>query len=170
MKAYKYVFIISVIALLLVTGCGKKDTTGQVVIEKDGKEGGIATFTLTGDELCVDDAGKPIVRQFSTSWCPHCKWIMDTYESVVEEYVADGKITAYLWELDTDDDLLTSEKDSVPAEEREVFEKYNPRGSIPTFVFGCQYVRVGNGYEQANDLASEEAEFRAVIEKLLEGQ
>ena len=47
------------------------------------------------------------------------------------------------------------------------FKKYNPKGSIPTFVFGCKYVRVGNGYERDDDLASEAAEFRAVIEDLI---
>ena len=48
-----------------------------------------------------------------------------------------------------------------------IFKEFNPQGSIPTFVFGCKYYRVGNGYEQQDDKAAEEAEFRAVFDELV---
>ena len=48
-----------------------------------------------------------------------------------------------------------------------VFTEFNPEGSIPTFVFGCKYYRVGTGYKQEDDLAAEASEFMAVIEALI---
>jgi thiol-disulfide isomerase/thioredoxin len=127
----------------------------------------IQTFKEVEGEVCTKD-GKPVIRLFSTTWCPHCKWIRDTYDRVVMEYVEGGKIVAHHWELDLGDDTFTPEKENgVPQSELAIFKKFNPRGSIPTFVFGCKYYRIGNGYERENDLAKEEAEFRAVIEELI---
>ena len=129
--------------------------------------GEIKTFDVNDDEVCTED-GKPVIYLFSTTWCPHCKWITETFESTVEEYVDAGQIVAYHWEIDINDDTLTDAVEGeVPAEHMEVYQKYNPKGSLPTFVFGCKYSRVGNGYERDDDLASEAAEFRAVIEDLI---
>jgi parvulin-like peptidyl-prolyl isomerase len=129
---------------------------------------GIQTFNVKSGEVCTEN-GKPIIRLFSTTSCPHCKWITDTYEETVMKYVKEGKIVAYHWKLDTDDDSLTSAKESfIPEEEKTIFSEFNPRHSIPTFVFGCKYYRIGNGYEQEKDLLLEKREFIAVIEKLLE--
>ena len=166
MEKRNFIIAIGLIVLLVIAGCSSKN--GQVNIEKKPVEPtSIKTFTDTKDEICRDESGKPIIRLFATSWCSHCQWIKDTYTSVVKEYADNGKIVAYLWEVDKNDNLLTDGQDAVPNSENAVFEKYNPKGSIPTFVFGCKYVRVGNGYEQAKDLAAEEGEFRAVIEDLL---
>ena len=127
----------------------------------------ITTFSETNDELCEED-GKPIVRMYSTSWCPHCNWVKETFDNVAQEYADLGKITISHWQLDTGDDELTSETEaSVPREEIELFQKYNPDGYVPVFVFGCKYYRIGNGYESENNLAAEEAEFRAVIHSLI---
>ena len=128
---------------------------------------GIATFQDSGKDIELID-GKPVIRLFSTTWCSHCKWITSTYEEVVQEYADQGKIVAHHWELDVNDDTLTPESEGVvPESELAVYKEFNPRGSIPTFVFGGKYWRIGNGYESAGDLAAEEAEFRAVIEKLI---
>jgi protein-disulfide isomerase len=129
----------------------------------------IGTFkSFEGDEVCTED-GKPIISLYSTTWCPHCKWITETYESTVQEYVDAGQIVAQHWEIDINDDTLTEEVETeFPAEDNAIYSKFNPRGSIPTFVFGCKYYRVGNGYESQQDLASEEEDFRAVIEALIE--
>jgi len=153
--------------IFVVAGCSKGQK-GQVIIDKGTVSPGITTFIATQDAPCTDQQGRPVIRLFSTSWCPHCQWIKSTYTKVVNEYAAQGKITAYLWETDLDDDLLTEEKDSIPSSEQAVYKKYNPEESIPTFIFGCKYMRIGNGYELQKDLAAEEAEFRAVIDKLLE--
>lgn len=106
---------------------------------------------------------------FSTTWCPHCKWIKETFDLTVKEYVDSGKILAYHWELDTGDNTLTEETESaVPEAELQVYREFNPRSSIPTFVFGCKYFRVGNGFESTKDLSSETKEFQAVIESILQ--
>lgn len=127
------------------------------------------TFSAESDaEICVED-GKPVVYLFTTTWCPHCTWIKDTFDSTVLEYVDAGQIVAHHWEVDTGDDSLTEETEAeVPEEDLAVYKEFNPGGSIPTFVFGCKYYRIGNGYERQDDLEAEEAEFREVIEKLLE--
>ncbi|MBW2988271.1 hypothetical protein KY318_02065 [Candidatus Woesearchaeota archaeon] len=78
------------------------------------------------------------------------------------------RVVAYLWELDTGDNLLTDEIETkVPDEEMAIYHKFNPQRSVPTFVFGCRYVRVGTVYEAQNDLTKEEADFQKVIEALL---
>jgi len=129
--------------------------------------GEIKTFDATGDELCAE-GGKPLVILFSTTWCPHCKWIGSTFERVVAEYAEEGLIAAYHWEIDINDDMMTDAVESaVNPEHMKLYQKYNPKGSIPTYVFGCKYSRVGNGYESQDDLEAEEAEFRAVIEELI---
>ena len=106
-----------------------------------------------GAEIC-EVGGKPVIRLFSTTYCSHCVWIKSTFDSVVQEYVDAGKIVAYHWELDTKDNTLTDAVETeVPASEEAVYREFNPKGTIPTFVFGCKYHRVGNGYEQEDDLA-----------------
>jgi thiol-disulfide isomerase/thioredoxin len=129
--------------------------------------GGIETFTMADGPVCTQD-GKPVVRLFSTTWCPHCKWVNDGFNSVMKEYADAGKIIAYHWELDTKDDVLTPFiETSIPDSELSVYNEFNPGGSIPTFVFGCKYYRIGTGYESQNDIEKEKAEFRGVIEELL---
>ena len=158
---------IMIIAALLLTACSGTKEKPSVIIENTFTPTEITTFKSTGDPICRDGE-KPIVRLYSTSWCPHCAWVKETYDSVVQEYVNQGKIVAYHWEIDTADDLLTPQKEAgVPEEEITFFKKYNPEGSIPTFVMGCKYARVGNGYETQQNLVAEEAEFRLVIEDLL---
>ena len=137
------------------TGIGKTSTDSQ------------SSFKLHENEICAID-GKPIIRLFSTTWCPHCQWISETYENVVKEY--GDKIVAYHWELDVGDDTLTEEiENEIPIEELSVYKEFNPSGSIPTFVFGCKHSRIGNGYEDEGNqgLIREEAEFRLIIEELL---
>lgn len=131
----------------------------------------VGSFLDTNKPICKKD-GKPIVRLFSTTWCPHCNWISDTFDKVAKEYVQKKKIVAYHWQLDQgqEDDTLTSAKEgSVSTEEMAIFQEFNPYGSIPTFVFGCRYYRIGNAYESEGDVGKpkEEKEFRDLIEKLL---
>ncbi len=127
-----------------------------------------SSFDLTGDEICTED-GKPVIRMFSTTWCPHCKWITPIFEKVIQPYVESGQIAAYAWELDINDNILTDAKEtSIPESEMAIYQKYNPQGSIPTFVFGCKYARVGNGFEgKADGEASEETDFTQTIEELI---
>ena len=126
----------------------------------------IKTFTDNGNDICVDDDGKPIIRLFTSSTCPHCQWIGDTFDNTVKEYIDNGEITAYHWDLTSGDNLLTEEVEEVPESEMEIFNDGN-QGYVPYFVFGCKYTRIGNGYEQQDDLDAEANEFKAVIDKLL---
>jgi len=129
---------------------------------------GIMTFSAKEGEICTEN-GKPVVRLFSTTSCPHCRWIGDTFDETMKELEAQGKVVAYHWELDTEDNTLTSTKEGyMPEEEKNIYLKFNPQGSVPTFVFGCKYYRIGTGYERENNLAMEKAEFKAVVDKLNE--
>ncbi|MDP4012306.1 MAG: thioredoxin family protein [Candidatus Nanoarchaeia archaeon] len=166
----KKTFFLLFIFILLI-GCSKSEPSGVVNIDQRVNEGQITTFEETGDPICYED-NKPIIRLFSTTWCPHCNWIRGTFNKVVKEYERDGKIAAYHWVLDNGDNELTDgiQESVIPPKEIGLHKKYNPSGSIPTFVFGCKYKRVGNGYEAQNNLKAEEAEFRAVIEELLKDE
>jgi thiol-disulfide isomerase/thioredoxin len=164
MKKIRILLLILTLTLIL-SACKPEEEPGKIIINKEVVPG-TRTFEETGDEICVEDE-KPLILEFSTTWCPHCKWIKETYQKVVNEYVADGKIVAYQWELDIDDNLLTEEvEESIPAEHSAIYQKYNPEGSIPTFVFGCKYTRIGNGYEQEGNLEAEEQEFREILDEL----
>lgn len=150
------------------------DTTGIMNQQLQGPEiepvttAGIETFYQKKDATICKENGKPVVYLFSTTWCPHCEWVSETFDKVVKKYVADGKIVAYHWELDINDNTLTPAKESsVPAEAQAVYQEFNPNGSIPTFVIGCKYFRVGNGHEAANDLVAEEKELKAAIDAVL---
>lgn len=141
-------------------------TPGPITVAP--KVTGIKTFLEKKDAVVLKEDGKPVVYLFSTTWCPHCQWIGPTFDKVVKEYVNAGKIKAYRFEVDTGDNALTVEKETkVPQNHLDIYREFNPQGSIPTFVFGAKYFRSGNGYEQKNDLVSEEAEFKAVIDDLL---
>ena len=151
-------------------GSTNSDNTGRAVIDPYNIEpSSIQTFASVsgGAGVCTED-GKPVIRLYSTTWCPHCQWISETFDAVVKMYVDEGLIVAHHWEIDTGDDTLTSQvEQGVPDSEMAIYNEFNPQGSIPTFVFGCKYYRIGNGYEQQDDLESEAAEFEAVIEALI---
>ncbi len=162
-------FMAALVALIIIFG--GYAMTGYLLSDSSADPGPvpaeITTFTDAGTAIELKD-GKPVIRMFSTTWCPHCKWITDTYESVVKEYADRGLIVAHHWELDINDDTLTPDVEgSVPQEEMEIYRTFNPRGGVPTFIFGGKYVRIGNGHERTGDLKAEEAEFRAVIDKLI---
>jgi thiol-disulfide isomerase/thioredoxin len=125
------------------------------------------SFTDNGNSICMID-GKPVIRLYSTTWCPHCNWIKSTFDTFAKEYVAAGKIVAYHWEVDIKDDTLTDAVETnVPAEEMQHVSQGNPGGYVPFYVFGCKYTRVGNEYESSGDLAKEDNEFRALVEKII---
>ena len=153
--------------VIFLTACGQEDKAPATINIGSEVPEGSRTFIDTGDEICMED-GKPLILEFSTTWCPHCQWVKETYTNVVNEYASEGKIVAYQWEMDLNDNTLTSEEETeVPVEYNELYKKYNPAGSIPTFVFGCKYTRIGNGYESQGNLDAEEREFREIIEELV---
>ena len=130
----------------------------------------IETFQSVDGDICTED-GKPVIRLFSTTWCLHCQWVSDAFDEIVKMYVDEGSIVAHHWQVDTGDDTLTSQvEESVPESEMDVYDKFNPQETVPTFVFGCKYYRIGTAYEAENDPEAEAAEFMAVIEELLSEQ
>ena len=151
-------------------GSTNSNSSGDTTIDPyEIEPSSIQTFALIpgSDGICEED-GKPVIRLYSTTWCSHCQWIASTYDAVVKMYVDEGWIVAHRWEIDTGDDTLTDQvEEGVPVFEMEIYDDTNPQGTIPTFVFGCKYYRIGNGYEQAGDLKKEAAEFKAVIEELI---
>lgn len=123
----------------------------------------IETFYDSEKEFCFED-GKPIIRMYSSSGCGYCGWSIPIYEKVVNEYVKQGKIVAYLWE-DNSKDLLNDIE--MSQEEKDLFNEYSS-GGVPVFVFGCKYYRVGAPYSrEENGEQLEEQELRNVIEDLL---
>ena len=113
------------------------------------------------------DDGKPIIRMFSSTSCPHCTWAKQPFDDTMMEYA--DQVQAYHWELDIGDNTLTDIVESdTPKDEMMVYRRFNPSGTVPTFVFGCKYFRIGSGFERApNGKAREAEEFREIIEKLL---
>ena len=147
------IFVLIILSILFLFGCTQEGLT--------------ANFKDNGNEVCKID-GKPVVRLYGTTTCPHCKWVGPTYDKVVEEYVAAGKIVAMHWQVDLGDDLLTTEfEGTFPASEATIFKSNNEKGYVPKFDFGCKYQRIGNPFEAEDDLVKEEAEFRRVINLLL---
>ena len=165
--------IVYVILFCLLLGCsGSGDGSTGFVNTDNGSTGpidneppGIVTFESVNGDICRED-DKPVIRLFSTTWCPYCQRISDTFDEAVQTYVDDGLIVARHWELDIGDDILTAQfEQDIPDEEMTIFDEFaGPEGSIPTFVFGCKYYRIGTAYD---DLEAEAAEFHAVIEALL---
>lgn len=122
----------------------------------------IETFAKTNDTICRED-GKLVVRLFSTTKNSDSKWISSSFDEVMNQYKDD--VIAYHWQLDTGDNTLTKIKEQgIPKKEVEIFQKYNPQSTVPTYVFGCKYVRIKNAYKT---LGEEKAEFSRVIEQLL---
>jgi len=133
----------------------------------DGEKTETLTFEETGDELCTED-GKPLVILFSTTTCPHCEWVGDTFDDAIQSYVEQGEIVAYHWQLDKADDILTSQiENKIPQQHIDLISKYDPQGYVPTYVFGCKYTRIGNGYEREQNLYAEGLEFKTLIEELI---
>lgn len=88
----------------------------------------IGSFSVSEDAVC-NEAGKPIVYFFGTSTCPHCQWEKPILEGVMAKF---KDSVVFNENIDTEKDI-------------EIFNKYNPSGTVPTLVFGCKYYRVGSG-------------------------
>lgn len=162
--------VIMIVLAALIIFFGSYAITGFVTVDTDDGDdkdiGKITTFRDIGTDICLED-GKPVIRLFSTTRCPHCTWVRDTFDSVAKEYADKGLIVAYHWELDTGDNTITPEIErEVPDSEVGIFRSFSG-GYVPAYSMGCRYVRVGNGHENEG-LEAEEAEFRAVIEMLTE--
>ena len=88
----------------------------------------IGNFIVSGDEICTED-GKPIIYLFGSERCGYCKWEHPIVVNVTSKF--EGYISFH--------ENIDTTRDS------EIFDKYNPRGGVPTLVLGCKYYRVGAG-------------------------
>lgn len=124
-----------------------------------------STFISTGEKTCYKDE-KPVIRFYSSTGCRSCKWIQGTFYDVINDF--NDSIVAYHWVMDKGDNGLTEEmEEGIPKEEWEIYKKYNPNNTLPTFVFGCSYMRIGNGYESTFNLEAEKAELTSIIRQLV---
>jgi len=123
------------------------------------------SFQYTGLPLCTED-GVPVIRMYGKRVCEHCDWGGPLYDEVVGSY--GGRIRAYHWEFDTGDDKLTPvPEDGIPEGEADIFYETNEIRSLPYYLFGCSFARVGNGYYIRDDPDMERKEFRQVIDALI---
>ena len=164
------VIIFSVVAVIFFFSIELPPTGQLTMTGLDAVDTGeITTFSAYEMNICTD-GGKPTVIQFSISTCPHCIWAGDAFRAAVKPYVAEGKISAYLWHLDTGDNLLTEvieTKDALPKKHLQIFSHFDKQQQVPFFVMGCRYYRLGTAYEIEGGKEKEVAEMKAVIEQVI---
>lgn len=119
-------------------------------------------FKATQDEICIEN-GKPIIRRYTASTCTKCKEVEPSFKMAVADY----KVIVKEWELDTGDNLNTEiVETALPESEYKILKKYNPKGAVPAYVFGCKYVRIGDAFSELN-LIEEENAFREILQELI---
>ncbi|MEM2974672.1 MAG: thioredoxin family protein, partial [Candidatus Micrarchaeia archaeon] len=95
-------------AVVLLPGCtqfGNRDSIDiqnhtDSYINNKSNSSYLGSFTDKGGKTCAVD-GKPIIRMYSTTWCPHCRWIKNTFDRVMKEYMDANKIIAHHWEIES---------------------------------------------------------------------
>jgi hypothetical protein len=133
------------------------DNSEIEIITGNIKQLTLVAFEELRDDLCNED--KPIVRLYTTSKCSVCNNTGNTFKDLVSTYVAENKIKALHWNLDTGDNLLTDEKENgVPKEEVSLFKKYG-NGKVPTTVVACKYKFLGA-------LDTVQNEFNEILKKI----
>jgi len=127
-----------------------------------------STFKATGKDILRNSKGQPVIIMFSHIRCSFCKWIEETFDDTVMDYIKKGLIEAHHYDIQTKDDLLTPETEtSIPEQYLKLFDHENPNSSTPCFNFGGMYFRLGVGYFDQDDLYAEEMEMRQIIEDLI---
>jgi thiol-disulfide isomerase/thioredoxin len=134
---------LGILALFLLFGCTQPAPSSNL-------------FEKLSNNMCTEN-GKPLIRYYCTSWCPHCRYINPIFDSVMAEYNNQIMVRHYVVDLNT-----------PPVEDMNEFLKFSPNGNVPAFSFGCEYYRIGNSFESQGDLNAEKTEFERVINLLLE--
>lgn len=128
------------------------------------RTGTYGSFVELDGDTC-ETGGKPEVYMFSATWCPHCQWIEESFISWAEKR---DDLSIYKYEIDTGDDVLTPEAESsIPAQHLNLFRQANPQQSVPTYIIGCKYTRIGNANEATNNLDAEIQEFDQLADLIL---
>jgi hypothetical protein len=130
-----------------------EDTEENTAIKNEFKE--------NSDEICTEEE-KPVIRVYTSSNCDKCAEVKPSLEAALDNY----DVVLYEWELDTGDNLATSDKETgLTKSELDILKRYNPKGALPTYVFGCKYVRTGNAFETV-DLNKEQEAFEEILAEL----
>ena len=100
----------------------------------------IGNFKVSEDEVCREGSeegeegeegeGKPIIYFFGSEGCGYCKWEHPVFLSVTSRF---------------GDFISLHDNMGNFSADKEIFEKYNPFGGVPTLVLGCKYYRPGAG-------------------------
>jgi foldase protein PrsA len=130
-----------------------EDTEENTAIKNEFKE--------NSDEICTEEE-KLVIRVYTSSNCDKCAEVKPSLEAALDNY----DVVLYEWELDTGDNLATSDKETgLTKSELDILKRYNPKGALPTYVFGCKYVRTGNAFETV-DLNKEQEAFEEILAEL----
>jgi len=124
--------------------------SAEIVILSGEEE--LNEFVGTEDDLCLEDE-KAVIRLYTSSNCEACLDVKPAFDAAILDYEVVVK----------EFDLTVALKKGLPEGELELLKKYNPKGALPAYVFGCKYVRIGNAYKTL-DLEKEEEEFRKVLD------
>ncbi|MBN1373737.1 thioredoxin family protein [Candidatus Dojkabacteria bacterium] len=122
--------------------------------------------------VCYED-GKPVVLLFSTSSCPHCTWIKETFDNWARDNSNKYAVHHYEYSYDNQGnatviDTISGQTVEIPSEYETLYVNYSG-GYVPTFIFGCKYFRIGNGFEVADTslydqaYADEVAEYNYIL-------
>lgn len=126
----------------------------------------IRTFEQVDNNICLGADEKPVVILYSVSWQDASQFGTDAFEQALIGY--EDTLEAHMWEVDTDDDLLTEEVETEMTEQHKtLFKRFNPGSSVPAYLIGCKYFRIGNGYWEEKDSASEILELQAIFDEIL---
>jgi len=125
------------------------------------------SFIETGDEICKEE-GKPVLRLYTANACEQCSEVGFIFNQLASAYVNAGVVKAYHWEIDTGDNLLTAEKEKgIPSSEWRLLKQYNPDQTVPTYIMGCSFLRIGNLNSDTMDQIAEENELSNAILAIL---
>jgi len=161
----------------LVSDDVEKDDPNDSIDIEDSEYETFNTFNYDPDATILTEDGKISVALISTSSCPHCLWIKETFDNWAKEN--SDKYTIHHWEWSYNDDgsstlldtITGTVLDDLPTNYTTLYSTYSG-GYVPTFIFGGKYFRVGNAFESNSDVSKEEAlqkeieEYISVLEKI----
>ncbi|MBN1386556.1 peptidylprolyl isomerase [Candidatus Woesearchaeota archaeon] len=128
----------------------------------------ITTFQQVDPSVCTDEDNRTIVRLYTVSYQEASQFAEAAFRQALERFDRSGELSAYVWQVDTNDDVMTPELESaIPQEELDLFRKYNPGNSVPAYLIGCKYLRIGNGHWENKDMASETLEIEAMFDEII---
>lgn len=153
---------------LLNDSGGRVIEYGQDQVDEAVKPVPVNNFLIDDDSRVCFDGPRIIIRMYGNTTCEECIWVKSIYDKVAREYQSYGEVTPIRWELDTQDNALTKPNETeIPSSEIRLLKKYTENETIPTFILGCKYIRVGSGHYETRDAKAEEQDMRNAIRELV---